>query len=250
MTFNQLALAIIGTTASKKLDRLSIFNLFRSMAKVSLSEAVKNSEQYRIRVFKNDFLEKLSYVHPIVPLIVYAPIVAYCTYNAFYLKNISVINFAMYFLLGIVIWTLAEYFLHRFVFHPPQTNAFFRWLYFYAHGIHHEAMNDATRLVLPPGLSLPLAYLFFLLYETVFPGMYMAVFTGFMVGYLIYDYLHFASHFYALPYQWFKAIKKNHMRHHNVDHHKNFGFTSPLFDIIFGTYLKIESKEKQPANPS
>ena len=40
------------------------------------------------------------------------------------------------------------------------------------------------------------------------------------------------------------------MRHHNVDHHKNFGFTSPLFDIIFGTYLKIESKEKQPVNPS
>ena len=62
------------------------------MPKVSLSEAVKNSEQYRIRVFKNDFLEKLSYVHPVVPLVVYAPIVAYCTYNAFYLKSISALN--------------------------------------------------------------------------------------------------------------------------------------------------------------
>lgn len=215
------------------------------MAKSTLSEAVKNSEKYRIRVFKSDFLERLSYAHPALPFFVYLPILIYAGFHIVQTYETPFTVFLACFSAGLFMWTVSEYFLHRFVFHPPQTNAFFRWLYFYAHGIHHEAMNDATRLVLPPALSLPLAYLFYTLFQALFPEVYLSLFSGFLVGYLVYDYLHFASHFYALPFDWFKAIKKNHMRHHNVDSSKNFGFTSPVFDILFGTYLKIESKPKQ-----
>ena len=68
------------------------------------------------------------------------------------------------FAVGIGIWTLTEYWLHRLVFHwEPKFRGGDR-LHFIIHGVHHDHPNDAMRLVMPPAVSVPLAALFLGLY--------------------------------------------------------------------------------------
>jgi len=58
---------------------------------------------------------------------------------------------------GFVFWTLAEYLMHRYLFHGEDTWMKYiplnKWVYtghFCMHGIHHAFPQDATRLVFPP----------------------------------------------------------------------------------------------------
>src|SRR5205807_978640 len=114
---------------------------------------------------------------------------------------------------GLVLWTLAEYLLHRHVFHAtdevmaethdvvarvpreePVIPALPTWrhvTYFLAHGVHHEYPNDSTRLVMPPGASVPLAIVTWLLFRAAAGPLYAtAPFAGFVAGYLVYDTTH------------------------------------------------------------
>ena len=141
------------------------------------------------------------------------------------------------FAFGLFIWTLTEYLLHRFVFHyEPKTNIGKR-LHFLAHGVHHDYPNDSLRLVMPPVISLPLAALFygmflFLLGATFLPPF----FAGFLVGYLFYDMIHYATHHAPMTTTaaglW---VKKHHMRHHYQMDDQFYGVSTPLWDYVFGT---------------
>lgn len=207
----------------------------------TLRQAVKESEQYRIRMFKSDFLEKFSYVHPLVPLFIFAPVIAVSSYFAFAKYHMQVHAFFLYFTGGILAWTFLEYFLHRFFFHPPMKNEFWRKVYFYTHGIHHEAPLDATRLVMPPSISVPLATGVYFGTMAIFPQTGLAFFAGFILGYLFYDMIHFATHFFAINMRWYKHLKKKHMIHHFKEPGKNFGVSNPLWDIVFRTQYKHKS---------
>ena len=60
--------------------------------------------------------------------------------------------------------------------------------------------------------------------------------AGMMVGYLIYDSTHFLVHHYSMPTKFGKFIKRHHMRHHFKDPDKDYGVSSPLWDVIFRTF--------------
>ena len=59
--------------------------------------------------------------------------------------------------LGVLAWTLAEYVLHRYVFHWTKDTAAGRRIHFLLHGVHHDFPNDGDRLVMPLGFSIPLS---------------------------------------------------------------------------------------------
>lgn len=207
----------------------------------SIKEAMKSSET--IRMFKNDTLEKLSHVHPATPFVVYIPIVLFALYWALFNQAVPVQIVGMGFLAGAGLWTLAEYVLHRFLFHPPFSDSYLKKLYFFVHGVHHDAPDDATRLVMPPGASIPLATGFFFLFLAVGGQYGLPLFAGFISAYLVYDFLHFAVHFYAFKSGWFRALKTHHMKHHYVRSDKNFGLSSSFWDYIFFTKLFVKKKE-------
>lgn len=213
--------------------------------KKSIKEAMANSET--IRMFKWDWMERLSHVHPATPFIIYIPVVAIALYYAIMQGNLAVVPVAGYFALGMLIWTLMEYLIHRFFFHIPQTNRVFKAIYFYSHGIHHDAPNDATRLVMPPSASIPLAILFYYVFETWGGIYYLPMFAGFITAYMAYDFIHFATHFFNWKFAWFRKIKENHMRHHFLTNKYNFGLSSPLWDYVFFTLFrgKASLSEKQ-----
>lgn len=206
------------------------------MAKrMSIKEAMEKSET--IRMFENPLLERLSHVHPATPFVIYIPVIGALMYFAVTASALSAGEIFAAFAAGMLFWTFIEYFLHRFIFHIPQTNRVFKAIYFYSHGIHHDAPRDATRLVMPPGASIPLAVALFFLFRYASPVYYLPFMGGFITGYVIYDFLHFSVHFFQFKSAYFKMIRRNHMMHHYRAPRKNFGFTSPFWDYIGGSYF-------------
>lgn len=203
-----------------------------SVQRKSIKQAMAESET--IRMFNNPLLERLSHVHPATPFVIYIPVVGVLLYYSYLAVPLALLAAA--FGLGMLFWTFIEYCLHRFLFHIPQTNKVFKAIYFYSHGIHHDAPRDATRLVMPPGASIPLAIGFFFLYRAISPTYYLPFTAGFITGYLIYDFLHFSVHFFQFKSAYFKMIRRNHMMHHYRAPLKNFGFTSPVWDYMGGSF--------------
>ncbi len=109
-------------------------------------------------------------------------------------------------------------------------------IYFIFHGVHHEYPSDSRRLVMPPVASIPMGLAAWGILSVAFGGAVIPAFAGLLVGYLVYDTTHFVVHHRSLPTALGKSIKKAHMRHHFLDPDEDYGVSSPLWDIVFGTY--------------
>ena len=118
-----------------------------------------------VRMFDNDFMESLSRVHPAVPLIVYIPVVLFFLYRSVYIFEFTFITILSLIVFGILVWSLAEYTLHRFIFHYEPKSKFGEKIHFIFHGVHHDYPSDSRRLVMPPSVSIPLALLFYFLFK-------------------------------------------------------------------------------------
>jgi 4-hydroxysphinganine ceramide fatty acyl 2-hydroxylase len=113
--------------------------------------------------------------------------------------------------------------------------------HFFAHGIHHLTPMDEDRITFPPTFSLVLGFAFFSFLRYVFVPIFSSTFAvgaGVTIGYMFYDILHFLFHHggnWTLKAPYIAWMKSRHFSHHYANPEKNFGVTSPLFDIIFGT---------------
>ena len=195
---------------------------------------VSNSEE-STRMFKSDLMESLSKVHFAVPLFIFVPAIFIFIYLAF-AAGVSVVNFGLYFIIGLAVWTLTEYIMHRFIFHYHPTSEFGKKMHFIFHGVHHDYPRDKKRLVLPPSVSIPLASLFYFLFNSFLPTQLLySFFPGFLLGYLCYDMLHYAMHHHNFKSGIMKKIKQHHMLHHYQDPDKGYGVSSSLWDIILRT---------------
>jgi len=203
---------------------------------------VSNSEE-STRMFKNSLFESLSKVHYSVPMFIFIPVIIYFLYQAFTASGLGIFSGVAYFALGLFVWTLTEYIMHRFVFHfVPKSKLGLR-LHFIFHGVHHDYPKDRLRLVLPPSMSIPLATIFYFIWKAVFngPGFY-AFFAAFIMGYLIYDMIHYAIHHVQFKGKLWNVLKSHHLKHHYVHPSKGYGVSSPLWDSIAQTKFPEEKK--------
>ncbi|KAJ8130624.1 hypothetical protein O1611_g3004 [Lasiodiplodia mahajangana] len=195
-----------------------------------------------------NFLEPLSLTPWWVVPTLWLPAVAYGTY-------IASQGFETYgglvasWLLGVFIWTLVEYILHRCLFHLDYylpDNRVGITLHFLLHGVHHYLPMDKYRLVMPPTLFLVLATPFWKLAHTLFFfnwHLATAIYCGGIFGYVMYDLTHYFLHHQNLPL-WYKGLKKYHLAHHFQDYELGFGVTSAFWDRIFNTELPTVVKAK------
>lgn len=122
---------------------------------------------------------------------------------------------------GAFSWTWFEYTLHRYFFHgedywmnklPHHKSVW--WFHFLIHGIHHAFPQDRYRLVFPPipgGLVLyvfgytPMSYI-------VPPDLLRLFYSGFILGYIAYDMIHYFIH-HSNPAEgsYWKIMKLYHM---------------------------------------
>jgi len=155
--------------------------------------------------------------------------------------DFSLLAVALIFFSGVFVWTLAEYGLHRGIFHfdePLPDNKWALWLHFIIHGIHHTIPMDPDRLVFPPVLGVIVYSMFFPLITWLMPGNLARIFApGFILGYMCYDMTHIYIH-HCVPFiEHLKEMKRYHNKHHYVDGDRGYGITSKIWDKVFKTEL-------------
>jgi dihydroceramide fatty acyl 2-hydroxylase len=200
------------------------------------SSSVKRSEILSAspRMFDNPLLDALSRVHPMVPPLIFVPAIAISFMVG--VDRVGVANTVLAVILGYVVWTLTEYWLHRMVFHFEPQDGLGARLHWIIHGVHHDHPNDPMRLVMPPSVSVPLAAGFLGLFVVAGgSGWGVAMFCGFIAGYLAYDMLHFHTHHHVPRTRVGRKLRELHMRHHFQDHNAGFGVSAPYWDHVFGT---------------
>ncbi|MCB0691388.1 MAG: hypothetical protein KDC16_07070, partial [Saprospiraceae bacterium] len=90
-----------------------------------------------LRMFQNDFLDKISRVSWYVPLLIFAPIIALLLYHSISDFDIPLKTRLMLFVLGLLVWSVVEYVFHRFIFHYHPKSNLGKKVFFVIHGVHH-----------------------------------------------------------------------------------------------------------------
>ena len=129
---------------------------------------------------------------------------------------------------GLFAWTLAEWLLHRYLYHL--------WPSFLAegHALHHE--RPRALIGVPWYLTtIAIVLLFELLALALRPASTGVVMGFAWLGYIFYCLAHHGSHHWQLPRGWLKTMKRHHLLHHAHPDY-NWGFTTPLWDHVFATH--------------
>src|SRR3954466_10341246 len=144
-------------------------------------------------MFKSGLLDRFTRVHHLVPVVIFLP--AIVLLFAAGIGRLGLLPAVLYAFGGYAFWTLAEYWIHRGIFHFEPEEGLGARLHWIIHGVHHDHPNDPLRLVMPPSVSVPLSALFCLGFWAVLgsPNWY-AFGAGFLAGYLIYDMTHYYLH--------------------------------------------------------
>ena len=188
-------------------------------------------------LFKNKFMEKITRSPIEVPVAMHTCIsIGFLYYSIVYVQ-ISLVMVIILFLAGILSWTLAEYVVHRGVYHTKTNSKWWLKLQHAGHGIHHQYPRDRDRLAMPPLPAIFLITLFFGLFWLI-GGVYaFAFFPGFLFGYVLYISFHYAQHRFKPPKfgPWKKLWKHHAFHHYKYPETKAFGVSTRLWDFVFGT---------------
>lgn len=186
-------------------------------------------------LFQNKFMERLTRTHIAVPLVVFFIISTGLMIYGFNHSYINAVSAPILFLSGLLVFTLVEYVMHRFLFHlPPKTEKAEKFAYT-IHGVHHDYPKDKDRLAMPIPLSLLLSSGFFFLYKLIMGNLVFAFLPGFLIGYASYLWVHYMVHAFQPPKNFWKILWVHHGIHHYKEPHRAFGVSSPLWDLIFRT---------------
>ncbi len=133
---------------------------------------------------------------------------------------------------GLVVFTLIEYAIHRWVFHHFEISN--PALYNRLHGAHHRKPSDPKSRSVPLFYSLVVAIPVISL--SVFGSTGAAIATGITLGYILFEVSHAVAHS-----GWAKRSKVPFVRmlvqRHAVHHYRNaktsYGFLIPVWDVVF-----------------
>ncbi|MGV3759674.1 MAG: sterol desaturase family protein [Actinomycetota bacterium] len=145
--------------------------------------------------------------------------------------------------LGFALWSFAEYLMHRFAMHEAKG----RGMASREHLKHHAERDSvleswyfawtgvvlvgfgwgwlASRLVGPVGWALGL---------------------GWVAAYGVYDWIHWRAHRRPIANPYERFVRRHHFHHHFGHPMANHGVTTPFWDMVFGTYERVEGPVRVP----
>src|SRR3954454_21746788 len=184
-------------------------------------------------MFKSGLLDRFTRVHHVVPVVIFLPAIVLLFVAG--VGREGLLSAALYAVGGYAFWTLAEYWIHRVIFHFEPEQGFGARLHWMVHGVHHDHPNDPLRLVMPPAASVPLALLVYGMFWLVLgAGRTTAFGAGFLAGYLAYDMIHYHLHHHTPTTRLGKWLRELHMRHHFQDDTRGYGISAPSWDRVSG----------------
>ena len=148
---------------------------------------------------------------------------------------------ALLLVLGFFSWSFIEYGLHRFIFHYDAQSAFGRKFLYLVHISHHDNPESRKKTLASLFLTGPISVAYWLLAWFATGSWVSAsyLFLGMATGYFSYDWLHFQCHHGKSRLRVLRYLKKYHLLHHYKTPQLRFGVTSPLVDLIFGTFRPV-----------
>src|SRR3954447_19916665 len=192
-------------------------------------------------MFKSGLLDRFTRVHHLVPVVIFLPAIVLLLSAG--IGRLGLCAALVSAAAGYALWTLAEYWIHRIIFHFEPEEGFGARLHWIIHGVHHDHPNDPMRLVMPPSVSVPLASGFVVAFVAIMGTPTAWAFAaGFLAGYVIYDEIHYHLHHHSPKTRVGKLLRELHMRHHFQDDTRGFGISAPYWDRVFRTYLKRGAK--------
>ena len=189
-------------------------------------------------LFKNGIMEKLTRTHISVPVTMHLIIISLFIY--YFAGRFQILNYLGLFFVGWLTWTLAEYWVHRWLYHVKTDNKTLLKIQHMGHGIHHQYPKDPTRLAMPPVPALVLISIFLGIFYLLMQENAFAFFPGFLLGYVLYISLHYMQHLFKPPkFAPLNRLWKWHALHHyKYPETKAFGVSTNLWDVVFGTTPK------------
>ena len=139
---------------------------------------------------------------------------------------------------GMFSWTLLEYVLHRFVFHERVLGARASR----DHLKHHAKVDWFV-----PATTKAAAAVAVIILISVIGAMFSAVAafgafaSGLISGWLAYEWLHRRIHVAAPFGPYGRWARRHHLAHHFGHANQNHGVSSPIWDLVFGTYAPVEA---------
>ncbi len=139
-------------------------------------------------------------------------------------------------LAGAATWTFLEYVIHRWLGHDGR----FRGNPFGVEHVRHHAEGNyfaptikklAVAAIVAVGLGAP-AYL-------LVGAVGVAWLAGLLGLYGAYEVFHRREHTHAGIGRYGRWARAHHFHHHFVDPRTNHGVTTPLWDLVFGTYRPV-----------
>jgi sterol desaturase/sphingolipid hydroxylase (fatty acid hydroxylase superfamily) len=189
-------------------------------------------------LFKNPVVEKLSRTHVAVPITILSLYAAGMIYWILSNRLLDIIPVLGLFLTGLLLFTLVEYLIHRYVFHMDTDTSAKEKMQYAFHGVHHEYPKDKDRLAMPPLVSFTLATILLFGFKALMGWYGLAFLAGFLIGYSLYLFVHYIVHAWPPPKNALKVLWVNHGIHHYKDQERAFGVSSPLWDYLLGTLPK------------
>jgi sterol desaturase/sphingolipid hydroxylase (fatty acid hydroxylase superfamily) len=145
--------------------------------------------------------------------------------------------------IGAALWSLGEYLMHRFAMHALRGKG----LASREHLRHHAERDSileswwfAWAGVLAAGYGLGSVAADLLGGVGAFLG------VGWVAAYGFYDWIHWRAHRRPVAHPYERWVRRHHFHHHFGHPTANHGVTSPVWDMVFGTYERVDGPLRVP----
>ena len=193
-----------------------------------------SGEKY-IRLFRNPWLERQTMISLRTFITAWSLLIPMIVWTA--LGTAGPAESLGLLMVGLLVWSLTEYALHRFLFHWQPRWAPLAQLIFMVHGNHHVVPNDPMRNLMPLIVSIPVCALVWAGCLAIVGPAGTWVFVGFAIAYVGYDLTHYGCHQWPLTHSLSGRFKAHHMRHHHAKVDGNYATTGVIWDRLFGTRI-------------
>ncbi len=172
-----------------------------------------------------------------VVLVVLHKLVASCRVTAYrwsaFFSEVPVSTVVLSFALGLVAWTFLEYVIHAWLGHLPKG----RILISSEHLKHHARILYFTPVALKVRGALPVLGVLLAIVGLPFG---LAAGLGFVaavaLGWTVYEWLHQSIHVNGPTNGYSRWAARHHLHHHCTRPNRNYGVTTPIWDIVLRTY--------------
>ena len=144
---------------------------------------------------------------------------------------------------GAFLWTFGEYLMHRFAMHALKGKGLASKEHLRHHAEYDSVLESwwfAWSGVVAVGFALGVnagAWLGWV-------GWCLGI--GWVAGYGFYDWIHWRAHRRPIAHPYERWVRRHHFHHHFRRPTSNHGVTTPIWDLVFGTYERVEGPIRVP----